>query len=162
VHQEVPPRGYIGVFNRSHYEDVLIARVKGLVPEETWRARYEQIAAFEKLLSAEGTRILKFYLHVTKAYQKERLQGRLDDPAKRWKFSPADLPERARWKDYMAAYEEAFHRCSTAHAPWFIVPAEKRWYRNLVVTKVLVDALESMAPRYPEPDYDYRKIVIPD
>ncbi len=160
VHAQAPARGYVGVFNRSHYEDVLIVRVKGLVPEERWKARYEQINAFEQLLHAEGTTILKFFLHISKDYQKERLQRRLDRPEKRWKFNPADLVERGRWDQYQAAYENALSRCSTKHAPWYVVPAEHHWYRNLLIARVLVDKLESLKMTHPQPDYDPEKIVI--
>ena len=151
VHRVVPRGGMIGVFNRSHYEDVLIARVKNLVPETVWRARYEHINAFEKLLADNGVTILKFYLHISKAEQKERLQARLDRPHKRWKFNPADLAERARWDDYMAAFEEALNRCSTDYAPWYIVPANKKWYRNLVVAETIVETLAQLNLQYPAP-----------
>ena len=160
VHQNLPRRGYMGVFNRSHYEDVLIVRVKNLAPESRWRKRYEHINAFEELLHDEGTRVVKCYLHVSKDYQKQRLQRRLDRPDKHWKFNPDDLQERARWGAYQEAFEEAIERCSTAHAPWYIVPAERRWFRDLLVTQIVVDTLEAMAPQYPEPTFDAADIVI--
>ncbi len=160
IHAHTPERGKIGVFNRSHYEDVLIARVKELVPAAVWRRRYDHINAFEALLHDEGTRIVKFYLHISKDYQKERLQRRLDDPEKHWKFDPNDLVERARWDSYMKAYEEAMMRCSTEVAPWYIVPAETRWFRDLLVAQVLVKMLESMKPAPPKAKFDPSTIVI--
>ncbi len=160
IHAATPQRGKIGVFNRSHYEDVLIVRVKDLAPSTVWRRRYEHINAFERMLSDEGTRVVKFYLHISKDYQKDRLQRRLDNPKKHWKFDPADLKERARWDGYMKAYEEVFMRCSTDIAPWYIVPAEKRWFRDLLVAQVLVQTLESMKPKYPKPTFDPAGIVV--
>ncbi|WP_428386185.1 polyphosphate kinase 2 family protein [Mucisphaera sp.] len=162
VHARAPRRGDIAVFNRSHYEDVLIARVKGLVPAEVCQQRYEHINAFERLLHDEGTRVVKFYLHISKGYQKQRLQLRLDDPNKHWKFEPADLQERARWSDYQMAFEEAISRCSTDQAPWYVVPAERRWFRNLLVAQVLVDTLDALDLRTPKPAFDPKTIDIPD
>jgi PPK2 family polyphosphate:nucleotide phosphotransferase len=162
IHQRVPAKGYIGIFNRSHYEDVLVVRVNEIVPRAVWEKRYGQINEFEQLLAETGTHILKFYLHISKEEQRERLQARLDDPTKRWKFSPGDLPVRERWDDYMAAYEDVFARCNHAHAPWHIVPANKKWYRDLVITRAIVSALESMGLAYPEPDFDPTTIVIPE
>lgn len=162
VHENTPARGQIAIFNRSHYEDVLIVRVRQLVPESRWKARYEHIRAFEQLLADEGTVIVKFYLHISREYQKERLQVRLDEPNKRWKFNPSDLIERQRWNDYMAAYEDALSRCSTHDAPWYVVPAEKRWFRNLVMATVLVETLDSLDMRYPVPTFDPAAISIPD
>ncbi len=160
VHQACPPRGTIGVFNRSHYEDVLIVRVKGFVPEPVWKRRYDHINAFEKMLTDEGTVVRKFYLHISKAYQKERLQLRLDDPAKHWKFNPEDLSERAHWDDYMKAFEDAMERCSTQECPWYVVPAEKRWFRDLLIAQVLVETLEAMDPHPPKATFDASSIVI--
>jgi len=160
VHANAPRAGYIHVFNRSHYEDVLIVRVKGLVPEDRWRRRYEHINAFERMLHDEGTTILKFFLHISKDYQKKRLQRRLDNPDKHWKFEPADLIERARWDDYQAAYAEALSRCSTPQAPWYVIPAEKRWYRNLLIGQTIVEKLESLGMSWPEPRFDAESIVI--
>ena len=160
VHHRAPGRGYIGVFNRSHYEDVLIVRVKDLVHEEVWRKRYEHINAFEKLLTDEGTTIIKFFLHISKDHQKDRLQRRLDRPHKHWKFNPDDLKERARWDDYMAAYEDAISNCSTAHAPWYVVPAETRWWRDVIVASVICDALARMDPQLPEASFDPATITI--
>lgn len=162
VHKRVPGDGYIGVFNRSHYEDVLVVRVKSLVPESIWSQRYDLINAFEHLLHDEGTRVVKFYLHVSKQYQKERLLHRLDKADKHWKFNPDDLKERARWNEYMRAYEVAIGRCSTEHAPWYVVPAERRWFRNYLIAQVLVDTLESMDLKYPTPTFDPKDIKIED
>lgn len=152
VHKRTPAAGKIVIFNRSHYEDVLVVRVHGLVPEERWRARYDQINAFEAMLAAEGTTILKFFLHISKDEQKERLQARLDDPAKQWKFSVGDLKERALWDDYQAAYEEAIARTSTAHAPWFVIPANRKWYRNLVISEIVIETLKGLNMQWPEPE----------
>jgi len=160
VHQRVPGDGYIGVFNRSHYEDVLVVRVKGLVGQEVWLKRYDHINAFEKLLADEGTTIVKFYLHITKEYQKERLQRRLDRADKQWKFNPDDLKERPHWDAYMRAYEDAVSRCSTEHAPWYVIPAQTRWYRDALVGQILVETLERMDPRFPEASFDRTGIVI--
>ncbi len=162
IHQHAPRKGQIAVFNRSHYEDVLVVRVHDLVSRKRLQERYEQIRDFEKLLVAEGTAVIKFYLHISKDYQKERFQRRLDRPDKQWKFNVGDLPERARWDDYRAAYEEALSRCSTTDAPWYVIPAEKRWYRNLLVTQILIERLEKFEMAYPEPDFDPAEIVIPD
>ncbi|HWM90881.1 MAG TPA: polyphosphate kinase 2 family protein [Thermoanaerobaculia bacterium] len=150
VHPKVPGRGEMAIFNRSHYEDVLAARIRELVPPEVWKARYDQINDFERLLAETGTTILKFFLHIDADEQKERLQARLDDPTKRWKFRKGDLDDRKLWKEYTAAYEDALSRTSTAHAPWYVVPANRKWYRNLVVATVLVHALEKLDMRYPE------------
>jgi PPK2 family polyphosphate:nucleotide phosphotransferase len=160
VHPRVPGKGEIVIFNRSHYEDVLAVRVKRLAPPGVWRARYDQINDFERLLAETGTVILKFFLHIDKDEQKERLQARLDDPAKRWKFRKGDLDDRALWPDYMAAYEEALARTSQKWAPWYIVPANKKWYRNLVVATLLVEALESLDIQIPEPEDNLEGVVI--
>jgi PPK2 family polyphosphate:nucleotide phosphotransferase len=161
VHRAVPGRGELAIFNRSHYEDVLVVRVHGLVPPEVWKSRYESIVAFETMLHREGTTILKFFLHISRDEQKERLQARLDDPAKRWKFNPADLPERALWSEYEKAYEEAIARTSTDQAPWYIVPSDRKWHRDLAVSALLVEALEGLRMDYPKPAFDPAKIVIP-
>lgn len=154
VHAKVPPKGHIAVFNRSHYEDVLVVRVKGLAPPGLIEKRYDHINGFERLLADHGTRIIKVMLHISKSYQLERLRRRLVRPDKQWKFNPGDLKERARWDDYMEAYETALGRCSTDHAPWYVVPAEKRWYRNLVVGLLIRNALAAMDPQMPDLDYD--------
>ena len=160
VHARVPGRGEMVIFNRSHYEDVLVARVQKLVPPEVWQARYGQINDFERLLADTGTTILKFFLHISKDEQKERLQARLDDPQKQWKFRKGDLVDRALWDEYIKAYEEALSRTSQKHAPWYIVPADKKWYRNLVVATVLVKALEDLKIQIPKAEEDLEGIVI--
>lgn len=162
VHQRAPRKGHIGIFNRSHYEDVLVVRVNDIVPESVWRARYDHINAFEKLLADGGTTILKFYLHISKDEQKERFQARLDDPTKHWKFSRGDLPVREQWDHYMAAFEDALTECNTDYAPWHIVPANRKWYRNYVITKMIVETMENMGLAYPEPEHGLDQIVIPD
>ena len=149
VHAHAPACGEITIWNRSHYEDVLVARVHDLVPETRWRARYEHIVAFEKLLAAEGTTIRKFFLHIGKDEQRQRLQERIDDPKKRWKWSSRDLDERARWDDYMAAYEDALSATSTAHAPWYVIPADRKWFRDVAVTEILVETLEALRIQLP-------------
>ena len=151
VHQAVPPRGTIGVFNRSHYEDVLVVRVHALVPEEVWRPRYEQINQFEHLLAGNGVTILKFFLHISKEEQRERLRERLEDPAKYWKFNPADLGEREKWDAYTHAYQDMLARTSTSEAPWYVVPADKKLARDVLVAQVVVEALERLDPRFPGP-----------
>jgi PPK2 family polyphosphate:nucleotide phosphotransferase len=160
VHRQVPAKGETVIFNRSHYEDVLVVRVHELVPEDVWRKRYDEINAFEKMLTQEGTTILKFFLYISKDEQKKRLQARLDDPTKHWKFSAADLKERERWSDYMAAYEEALSKTSTAWAPWYIVPANTKWYRNLVVATTIINSLEGLGMQYPEPEADLSSIKV--
>ncbi len=160
IHRETPGKGMMRVFNRSHYEDVLIVRVKELVPRKVWSKRYEQINQFERLLYDEGTTIVKFFLHISKDYQKQRLQRRLDRPDKHWKFNPDDLAERARWNDYQVAFEDAISQCSPRHAPWYVVPAEHRPFRNLLVAQTLIDTLESLDMKYPEPTFDPAKITI--
>jgi len=160
VHKVTPATGEIVIFNRSHYEDVLVVRVHNLVPSDVWSRRYDQINAFERQLAEEGTTILKFFLHIDKDEQKERLQARLDDPEKRWKFAKGDLAERARWDDYQAAYEALLSRTSTPYAPWYVIPANRKWYRNLLISQVLVDALEGLQMRYPQPEADLDGIVI--
>lgn len=162
VHQYAPPRGYIGVFNRSHYEDVLVVRVNNIVPKSVWKTRYDAINQFEKLLASNGTRILKFYLHISKDEQKQRLLARLADPQKQWKFAMGDLPVREQWDDYMKAYEVMLERCNTDYAPWHIIPANHKWYRDLVVAKTILVALEDMNPQFPAPEAGLDKVVIPD
>ena len=160
VHSQVPGKGELVIFNRSHYEDVLVVRVHQLVPEEVWRKRYALINNFEQMLAEEGTIILKFYLNVSRDEQKQRLQERLDDPKKRWKFNPGDLKERAVWDDYISAYQDAINETSTEWAPWYVIPANRNWYRNLAVASVIVQALEDLKLKYPEPAEDLDKIVI--
>ncbi|NOX61483.1 MAG: polyphosphate kinase 2 family protein [Chloroflexi bacterium] len=160
VHKAAPRRGRIGIFNRSHYEDVLVVRVHNLVSESVWSKRYDHINDFERLLADSGTVILKFYLHISREEQARRLQARLDNPDKRWKFSKGDLKERRLWDDYMAAYEDALSRCSTEHAPWYVIPSNRKWYRNLAIMSILVNALEDLNPVYPEPEEGLDHIVI--
>jgi len=150
IHKAVPASGYIGIFNRSHYEDVIVVRVADIFPESVWRPRYEQINQFEQLLTASGTRILKFYLHISEEEQKQRLQERLEDPRKNWKFNPEDMAKRKEWKEYMEVYEDVFEQCTTDEAPWHIIPADQKWYRNLAIARVVVDALKEMDPQWPK------------
>ncbi len=159
VHAKAPGMGEVVVFNRSHYEDVLVVRVHDLVPEDVWRPRYDFINDFEANLAAAGTRIVKVYLHISKEEQAERFQARLDDPSKQWKFRKGDLDERARWDDYMAAFEEAITRTSTDCAPWYVVPADRKWYRNWAVSRILVETLRDMDPQYP-PAEDLTGVVV--
>jgi PPK2 family polyphosphate:nucleotide phosphotransferase len=161
-HKSAPARGRIGIFNRSHYEDVLIVRVKGLVPEEIWRPRYGQINDFERNLSLDGISILKFFLHISKDEQKRRLKSRLDNPDKRWKFSSNDIKERAFWDDYQRAFEDTLTNCSTDYAPWYVVPANKKWYRNLVVARTIADTLAQVDPQFPPAEEGLERIEIPD
>lgn len=149
VHREVPPHGVIGVFNRSHYEDVLVVRVRGLAPESVWRPRYEQINCFERILLAGGTVILKFMLHISREEQRERLLARLENPEKYWKFNAGDLKERELWDAYTAAYREMIERTSTPVAPWYLVPADRKPVRDVLIARTVVETLERMNPRYP-------------
>ena len=160
VHKAVPRYGCIGLFNRSHYEDVLIVRVLGLQPEKVWRDRYEQINAFEKLISDNRVVLLKFFLHISKEEQAERFRERLDNPTKHWKFSVADLKMRERWDDFQRAYEDAINQCSTKHAPWHIVPANRKWFRDYVVASAVVDALEQLNLKWPKCKDDLSKVKI--
>ena len=160
VHRQTPGNGEMVIFNRSHYEDVLVVRVHSLVDAKRWRKRYDQINQFERMLIEEGTLILKFFLHIDKDEQKERLQARLDDPTKHWKFSVGDLEERKLWPEYQRAYEAMLSKTSTKWAPWTIVPANRKWYRNLVVATVIVDALKSLKMSYPPAKDDLTGIVI--
>ncbi|MEN8240127.1 MAG: polyphosphate kinase 2 family protein, partial [Actinomycetota bacterium] len=152
--------GRIAVFNRSHYEDVLVVRVNDIVPEAVWSKRYEHILNFEAMLSDEGTTVVKIMLHISKDEQKERLEARLADPTKNYKFNPNDLATRERWDDYMKAYEEAISRTSTSAAPWYVVPADRKWYRNLVVSQILIDTIKGIDLAYPVADFDPSTITI--
>jgi len=160
VHKVVPGNGEIVIFNRSHYEDVLVVRVHNLVPKQVWSKRYEQINNFERLLAETGTTILKFFLHIDLDEQKERLQARLDDPAKHWKFRLGDLDERKLWPEYMKAYEDALEKTSTDYAPWYIIPANRKWYRDLVISRILVETLESLNMEYPKSEENLDGVVI--
>jgi PPK2 family polyphosphate:nucleotide phosphotransferase len=156
VHDHAPPAGHIGIFNRSHYEDVLIVRVHELAPTALIEKRYRHINDFEQMLHDHGTRIIKIMLHISKDYQLSRLRRRLERSDKHWKFNPGDLKERDRWDEYMDAYEVMLNQCSTEHAPWYVIPAEKRWFRNVVISEILIDAFAEMDPQYPLPDFDIK------
>ncbi len=160
IHRAVPRRGEIGIFNRSQYEDVLVVRVHSLVSESEWKTRYDRINEFEKVLVEGGMTILKFFLHISKDEQRQRLQERLDDPMKNWKFALHDLDERKLWDDYQRAYEDALIKCNTQYAPWHIVPADRKWYRNLVVSQAVREALENMNPQTPPRDPALAGIVV--
>lgn len=160
VHARTPGSGEIVIFNRSHYEDVLVVRVHDLVPPAQWEKRYEHINNFEKLLADEGTTIIKFFLHISKEEQKERLEERLADPEKHWKFSKGDLAERERWDDYQAAFEAALSRTSTEYAPWYIIPADRKWYRNLVISEVIIDTLKGLDMAYPAAEDGLEDVVV--
>lgn len=160
IHRQTPRRGEIVFFNRSHYEDVLVARVDRLVPEAVWHRRYERIREFERNLVESGTAVVKFFLNISSDEQRERLQARVDDPSKRWKFSADDLRKRRQWKAYQHAYRNALKRCDSKWAPWIVVPADHKWYRNLVVARDLVAVLERIDPQYPRPNFDPKKIRV--
>ena len=160
VHGQVPAKGEIVIFNRSHYEDVCIARVRKLIPHHVWERRYAQITDFERMLNEEGTTILKFFLNIGRDEQKKRLEARRDDPDKRWKFTRADVEERKLWSSYIEAYQEALSRTSTDWAPWYVVPANHKWYRNLVVASVIVEALGGLGMKYPKSPEDVAQITI--
>jgi PPK2 family polyphosphate:nucleotide phosphotransferase len=160
IHANTPPKSEVGIFNRSHYEDVLVARVDDLVPEAVWRARYGAIRDFEASLTTEGTRIVKIYLHISREEQARRFRARLEDPTKRWKFKVGDLDVRKKWDDYMDAYRDAMKETATADSPWYIVPADHKWYRNWAVTRILIETLEDMDPQFPEEEPGLDQIVI--
>lgn len=160
IHKHTPGKGEMVIFNRSHYEDVLVVRVHNLVSKNVWAKRFEHINNFEKLLADEGTTILKFFLYISKEEQKERLQERLDIPEKNWKFSSGDLKERLLWDDYIKAYEDVLSKTSTKHAPWYIIPANRNWYRNWLIGSIIVDSLKSLNMKYPEPEGDLSNIKI--
>jgi len=162
THPHVPADGEITIFNRSHYEDVLAVRVERLVPEERWRRRYDHIVEFERLLADEGTTIVKFFIHISAEEQKERLESRLEDPNKHWKFDAGDLATRSKWEEYQAAYAEMLGRTSTDFAPWYVIPGDRKWYRKLVIGEIMVDVLRSLDLDYPEPEDDLSGLVIPD
>ncbi len=160
VHKQVPGKGELVVFNRSHYEDVLVVRVHNYVSPEVWGKRFDQINEFERNLAENGTTILKFYLHIDLDEQKERLQARLDDPTKHWKFRIGDLEERKLWPEYMKAFEDVLSKTSTEYAPWYIIPANRKWFRDLVISNVLVDTLEGLKMKYPESEENLDGVVI--
>jgi len=158
IHHAVPEYGDIGIFNRSVYEDVLIVRVHNMVPKDVWSQRYDQINEFEELLHDNRVKIIKFFLHISKDEQKKRFQQRIDDPDRRWKISESDFDERQLWDDYTAAYEDALSKCSTPHAPWFVIPANKKWFRNLAVSHIIAETMESMNMKFPPPTVDVKKL----
>ncbi len=160
VHRHTPGAGQIAIFNRSHYEDVLVVRVHDYVPPERWQRRYRHIVEFERLLAEEGATIRKFFLNISKEEQKERFQSRLDEPHKRWKFAKGDLAERRHWDGYMRAFEAAISKTSTETAPWYVIPANRKWYRNLVISKILVETLEGLGMSYPDPEEELDGVVI--
>ncbi len=160
VHRAVPARGDIAIFNRSHYEDVLVARVRQLVPRDVWSRRYDQINRFEALLAENGVTVVKFFLHISKEEQKRRFEERLKDPTKQWKLAPEDFEDRKYWDDYAAAYEDVLGRCSTDVAPWFVIPANKKWFRNLAVSRILVHTLERLDLQFPKPSFDVSRLTV--
>jgi PPK2 family polyphosphate:nucleotide phosphotransferase len=158
VHPNVPGKGEVVIFNRSHYEDVLIVRVHDLVPAEEWKQRYAQINEFERMLSENGVTILKFFLHIGLEEQRERLQARLDDPTKRWKFQHGDLEERELWDEYQKAYQDALRKTSTHWAPWFVIPANRKWFRDYVIADIIIKTLEKLDMQWPQPDLSKERI----
>jgi PPK2 family polyphosphate:nucleotide phosphotransferase len=158
IHRAMPRRGEIGIFNRSHYEDVLVARVHKVVPKDIWSKRFEQINRFEKIMNQNRIVIFKFFLYISREEQARRLEARIDDPQKNWKISQADFKERERWDDYVKAYEDALSECSTEHAPWYVIPSNKKWFRNLAVSQILVDAMSSWKMKYPAPAAELSKL----
>ncbi|MGM0556160.1 MAG: PPK2 family polyphosphate kinase [Myxococcota bacterium] len=160
VHQHAPQAGHIQVFNRSHYEDVLVARVHGLVDESIWRRRYEHIRNFESLLTDNRTLVVKLLLHISKDEQRERLQARVDDPTRRWKFAAADLSERKRWDDYQAAFADAIEQTTTPNAPWYVIPADRKWYRNFAISSILRELLEAQPMEWPPAEEDIEGLVV--
>ena len=160
IHRHTPGKGEIVIFNRSHYEDVLVVRVHEFVPKSVWSRRYQHIRDFERILAEEGTTILKFYLHIDREEQKERFQARLDTPHKQWKFSMGDLKERKLWDNYMEAFQDALSETSTKWAPWHIIPANRKWYRNLIISRIIIEKLESLNMQYPQPEENLDDVVI--
>jgi PPK2 family polyphosphate:nucleotide phosphotransferase len=158
IHKAVPSCGDIGIFNRSHYEDVLVVRVHNLVPKDVWSERYDQINQFEEFLHDNDVTILKFFLHISKDEQKKRFEQRIEDPDRQWKISEADFAERKYWNDYTKAYEDALTRCSTKHAPWYVIPANKKWFRNLAVSHIIAETMEEMNMKFPPPALDKKTL----
>ena len=159
-HNETPERGKVVIFNRSYYEAVLVERVKGIVPDKVWRDRYEQMNGFERYLTGQGTVVMKFFLHISKEEQRERLQQRVDSPKKQWKFRMGDLDDRKLWEPYEAAFEDMVDKCNTDFAPWHVVPADKKWYRDVVVARALIERLEKLDLHYPEPEAGIKGLTI--
>ncbi|MFD0894686.1 polyphosphate kinase 2 family protein [Luteolibacter ambystomatis] len=162
VHPHVPRNGQLVIFNRSHYEDILAVRVKKLFPDEVWKRRYRHVVEFERMLAEEGTTIIKIFLHISKDEQKKRLEARLENPAKHWKFNPDDLQDRARWGDFMHAYEDLIGKTSTECAPWYVIPADRKWYRNLCVANLMVEKLRSLKMEFPHPTWDPATVRVED
>ena len=162
AHAQVPGDGELVIFNRSHYEDVLVVRVEELVPKQRWKRRYRHIVEFERMLAEEGTTIVKIFLHISKQEQRERLQARLDEPHKNWKFEAGDLVPRSKWDQYQEAFEDALSETSTDVAPWYVIPADRKWYRNIAVSEILIQTLEGLKMDWPEPEEGLDRIVIPD
>lgn len=162
VHNKVPRNGEMVIFNRSHYEDVIAVKVKKLFPEKVWKQRYQHIVDFERMLAEEGTTIVKIYLHISKDEQKRRIVSRLENPDKHWKFNPDDLKDRVLWNDFMRTYEDLLSKTSTIHAPWYVVPANRKWYRNLCVARIMVDTMKKLNMKLPKVDWDPSKIVVED
>ena len=162
VHQKAPRNGQLVIFNRSHYEDIVAVKVKKLAPEKVWKRRFRHIVEFERMLAEEGTTIVKIFLHISKDEQKERLESRLENPDKHWKFNPDDLKDRALWSDFMKTYEDVLSKTSTEDAPWYVVPSNRKWYRNLVVARIMVDTLKKLDMKFPEIDWDPASIEVAD
>jgi PPK2 family polyphosphate:nucleotide phosphotransferase len=162
VHARVPSTGQMVIFNRSHYEDIIAVRVKKIYPDEVWKRRQRHVVDFERMLAEEGTTIVKIFLHISKEEQKKRLESRLQNPAKHWKFNPDDLADRARWSEFMTAYEDVIGKTSTEHAPWYVVPADRKWYRNLCVARIMLDTLKRLNMEIPAIDWDPKKVRIDD
>lgn len=162
IHKHAPRNGHLTVFNRSHYEDIIAVRVKELYPEKVWKRRYQHVVDFERMLTEEGTTIVKIFLHISKDEQKARLQARLNNPDKYWKFNPDDLKDRNRWDDFMTTYEDVIEKTSTKEAPWYVVPADRKWYRNLCVARIMVEALKGLKMSYPEPVWKPGDISLED
>ncbi len=162
IHSKVPSTGQLVIFNRSHYEDIIAVRVKRIFAEEVWKRRQRHVVEFERMLAEEGTTIVKIFLHISKGEQKKRLQARLDNPAKHWKINPDDLVDRARWNDFMTAYEEVISKTSTDHAPWYVVPADRKWYRNLCVARIMLDTLSKLDMEFPPITWDPATVKIED
>jgi PPK2 family polyphosphate:nucleotide phosphotransferase len=160
IHKVVPRKGFVGVFNRSHYEDVIEVRVQNLAPRSVWSQRYDHINQFEKILTLSDTKIIKFFLHISKEEQKERLLERLSDPDKRWKVDEGDFTKRKKWGQYMKAYSDVLNRCSVANAPWFVIPANKKWFRNWVISKIIVETLQELNIKYPAHNYRKNKLIM--
>lgn len=162
VHAQVPSRGQLVIFNRSHYEDIIAVRVKKIFPDEVWKRRQRHVIEFERMLAEEGTTIVKIFLHISKDEQKRRLESRLQNPSKHWKFNPDDLADRARWSEFMSAYEDVISKTSTDLAPWYVVPADRKWYRNLCVARIMLDTLKGLNMEFPAIDWDPKQIRIED